>query len=163
MNLYTQEEVDRINKSKEANDRLEEYFNTKRDEWNKNIEPLFEVLKNNFTIEKKDNIIEVSSLALSYRQNINEQISFYLNRRSREDVKIKKLRQDKFVFYATGFGLKTNLGEKAMLIDAHIAENDRTIQLIEVHVEFLRSCSKNLETLGFTIKNIIELMNYLGR
>jgi Recombination, repair and ssDNA binding protein UvsY len=163
MNLYTQEEVDRINKSKEANDKLEEYFNTKRDEWNKNIEPLFEVLKNNFTIEKKDNIIEVSSLALSYRQNINEQISFYLNRRSREDVKIKKLRQDKFVFYATGFGLKTNLGEKAMLIDAHIAENDRTIQLIEVHVEFLRSCSKNLETLGFTIKNIIELMNYLGR
>jgi len=163
MNLYTQEEVDRINKSKEANDKLEEYFNTKRDEWNKNIEPLFEVLKNNFTIEKKDNIIEVSSLALSYRQNINEQISFYLNRRSREDVKIKKLRQDKFVFYATGFGLKTNLGEKSMLIDAHIAENVRTIQLIEVHVEFLRSCSKNLETLGFTIKNIIELMNYLGR
>ena len=76
---------------------------------------------------------------------------------------MKKLKQDKFVFYATGFGLKTNLGEKALLIDAHIAENERNLQLIDVHVDFLRNSSKNLETLGYTIKNIIELMNYLGR
>jgi hypothetical protein len=34
--------------------------------------------------------------------------------------------------------------------------------LIENHIEFLRNSSKNLESLGYTIKNIIELMNYLG-
>ena len=67
------------------------------------------------------------------------------------------------MFYALGVGLKTSLGEKNTLIDAHIAENERNIQLIENYVEFLRSTSKNLEALGFTIKNIIELMNYLGR
>jgi hypothetical protein len=59
--------------------------------------------------------------------------------------------------------LKTNAGEKSTLIDAHLAENDRTILLIENYIEFLRSSSKNLEGLGYTIKNIIELMNYLGR
>jgi hypothetical protein len=163
MNLYNDEEIARITKAKETNDKLEEFFNGKREEWTNNITPLFEVIKNNFTLESSIKIMEVQSIALSYRQMINEQISFFLNKRSKEEVKIKKLKQDKFVFYATGFGLKTNLGEKGLLIDAHIAENDRNIQLIENYVEFLRSSSKSLESLGYTIKNIIDLMNYLGR
>ena len=161
MNLYTSEELERIEKSKETNDKFEEFFTNKRAEWNKNIEPLFEVLKNNFTLEKKDRIIEIQSSALSYRQVISEQISYFLNKRSKEEVKMKKVRQDKFVFYATGFGLKTNMGEKSLLIDAHVAENVRSLQLIDVHLEFLRATSKNLESLGYTIKNIIDLMNYL--
>jgi tRNA(Ser,Leu) C12 N-acetylase TAN1 len=163
MNLYSQEELKRIDKIKETNDKLEEFFNTKREEWNKNINPLFDILRNNWNLESAPKIIEIQSLALSYRQNINEQISFFLNKRLKEEVKIKKLKQDKFVFYATGFGLKTNLGEKTLLIDAHVAENERNIQLIENYIEFLRNCSKNLESLGYTIKNIIELMNYLGK
>lgn len=163
MNLYPQEEQDRITKARETNDKLEEFFNTKREEWNKNMDPLYISLKDNFTIENSSKIIDIQSLALSYRQIINEQISFFLNKRSKEEVKLKKLKQDKFIFYATGFGLKTNMGEKSILIDAHIGENERNLQLIENYVEYLRSSSKNLESLGYTIKNIIELMNYLGR
>jgi hypothetical protein len=163
MNLYNDEEIARITKAKETNDKLEEFFNGKREEWTNNITPLFEVIKNNFTLENSIKIMEVQSIALSYRQMINEQISFFLNKRSKEEVKIKKLKQDKFVFYATGFGLKTNLGEKGLLIDAHIAENDRNIQLIENYVEFLRSASKSLESLSYTFKNIIELYNYLSK
>jgi hypothetical protein len=162
MNLYPQEELDRISKVKETNDKLEEYFNQRREEWNKNLEPLFEVIKNRLTIDNSTKVFESQSIALSFRQQINEQISFFLNKRSKEEVKIKRIRQDKFVFYALGIGLKTNAGEKSTLIDAHLAENDRTILLIDNYVEFLRSCSKNLESLGYTIKNIIELMNYLG-
>ena len=163
MNLYPQEEIDRINKSKETNDKLEEFFNQKREEWNNNLSPLFDVIKNKLTIENSTKVFESQATALSYRQIINEQISFFLNKRSKEEVKIKKIRQDKFVFYALGVGLKTNAGDKSTLIDAHLAENDRTILLIENYIEFLRSSSKNLEGLGYTIKNIIELMNYLGR
>ena len=163
MNLYPQEEIDRINKSKETNDKLEEFFNQKREEWNNNLSPLFDVIKNKLTIENSTKVFESQATALSYRQIINEQISFFLNKRSKEEVKIKKIRQDKFVFYALGVGLKTNAGEKSTLIDAHLAENDRTILLIENYIEFLRSSSKNLEGLGYTVKNIIELMNYLGR
>ena len=163
MNLYPQEEIDRINKSKETNDKLEEFFNQKREEWNNNLSPLFDVIKNKLTIENSTKVFESQATALSYRQIINEQISFFLNKRSKEEVKIKKIRQDKFVFYALGVGLKTNAGEKSTLIDAHLAENDRTILLIENYIEFLRSSSKNLESLGYIIKNIIELMSYLGR
>jgi hypothetical protein len=142
MNPYNQEEVDRIN----------------------TVEPLFKVLTVDLSNPSNSKqILEAQSLALTYRQQINEQINFFLNKRSKETTKIKKLRQDKFIFYATGFGIKTNLGEKGILIDGHIAENDRSLELIESYIEFLRDTVRNLESLGFSIKNMIELMNYLGR
>lgn len=164
MNLYNQEELDRIKKVKETNDRLEEFFNEKRAEWNKNVEPVFKVLSTDMSnVTNSRQVLDAQAIALSYRQQINEQINFFLNKRSRETTKIKKIRQDKFVFYATGFGVKTNLGEKGILIDAHLAENDRCLELIESYIEFLRDTIKNLESFGFSIKNMIELMNYLGR
>lgn len=164
MNVYNQEEIDRINKVKETNDKLEEFFNDKRSEWNKNVEPLFKIIRVDLTNPTSaKEIMEAQSLALSYRQGINEQINFFLNKRSKETTKIKKLRQDKFIFYATGFGVKTNLGEKGILIDGHLAENDRSLELIESYIEFLRDTTKNLESLSYSIKNMIELMNYLGR
>lgn len=162
MTLYTQDEVDRIDKMKKINESLEKLFDEKRDKWTKNLEPLFETLKKEFTLNNAPKIIDIQSLALSYRQVLNEEISLFMNKRSKESVKVKKIKQDKFIFYATGFGLKTNMGEKAVLIDAHIAEYSRNIEMIDTHIEFLRNCIKNLETLGFTIKNIIELHNYLS-
>ena len=158
MNLYSQDEIDRITKVKETNDKLEEFFNDKRTEWNKTV--LAVDLSNPSNSRE---ILNAQSLALTHRQQINEQVNFFLNKRSKETTKIKKLRQDKFVFYATGFGIKTNLGEKGILIDGHLAENDRCIELIESYIEFLRDTVRNLESLGFSIKNMIELMNYLGR
>ena len=53
------------------------------------------------------------------------------------------------------------MGEKAILIDGHISENDRTIELIESFVEFQRYSLKNLEGLSYSIKNMIELINLL--
>lgn len=164
MNLYPPEENDRISKIKETNDKLEEFFNDKRNEWNKLVDPLFKSLSLDISnnLNSKE-ILESQSLALSHRQQINEQINFFLNKRSRETSKIKRLRQDKFMIYAVGVGLKTNMGEKTILIDGHIAENDRCIELIESYIEFLRSTIKNLEGLSYSIKNMIELMNYLGK
>jgi hypothetical protein len=163
MNPYNQDEIDRINKAKETNDKLEEFFNEKRSEWNKNVEPLFKVLSIDLSNPSNSKqLLDAQSIALSFRQQINEQINFFLNKRSKETTKIKKLRQDKFIFYATGFGIKTNLGEKGILIDGHLAENDRSMELIESYIEYLRDTVRNLESFGFSIKNMIELMNYLG-
>jgi hypothetical protein len=164
MNAYTPEEVDRIRKVKETNDKLEEFFNEKRVEWNKNIEPLFQTLKIDLSVPSNSKqLLDSQSIALTFRQQINEQINFFLNKRSKESTKVKRLKQDKFIFYATGFGIKTNLGEKGILIDGHLAENERSIELIESYIEFLRDSVRNLETFGFSIKNLIELMNYLGK
>ena len=113
MNLYNQEELDRIQKIKETNDKLEDFFNDKRAEWNKNVEPLFKVLTTDLSNPSNfKDILEAQSISLSFKQAINENINYFLNKRSRETTKIKKLRQDKFIFYATSFGVKTNMGEK---------------------------------------------------
>jgi hypothetical protein len=163
MNVYNQEELDRIQRIRETNDKLEDFFKNKRQEWKELIEPLFQVLKIELNSQTSKQIMEVQSTCLTYRQLLTEQISHFLDKRSRQDVKLKKIRQDKFIWYATSFGVKTNMGEKTLLIDAHVAEEQRNIELIENYVEFLRQSNKNLESLQFTIKNIIDLFNYLGR
>ncbi len=161
MNVFSQEELERIKKLEEMNDRMEEFFSEKRALWGTNIEPLFKIMRENFNPESTQKIVEIQANALSFRQVINEEISLFLNKRSKEDIKLKKAKQEKFLFYATGFGLKTNMGEKSILIDAHTAQLERTVQLIDTHIEFLRACNKNLESLGFSIKTVIELFNYL--
>jgi len=163
MNVYSIDEVKRIDKLKETNDKLEEFFKEKREEWKKNFLPLFEVLKFEITTKTSIKIMESQAMCLTYRQSINEQISNFLAKRSKQDVKIKKIKQEKFIWYATSFGVKTNMGEKTLLIEAHVAEEQRNIELIENYIEFLRQSNKNLESLQFTIKNIIELFNYLSR
>ncbi len=164
MNVYNQEEINRIEKARETNDRLEDFFKDKRTKWHDDILPLFKVLAlelDNPSNAKK--LLESQAYSLTFRQNINDEISLFLTKRSKETTKIKKLRQDKFIFYATGFGIKTNLGEKGILIDGHLSENDRAVELIESYIEFLRDTVRNLESFGYSIKNMIELMNYLGR
>lgn len=163
MNVYNQEELDRIARIRDTNDKLEDFFKNKRQEWKELIEPLFQVLKIELNSQTSKQIMEVQSTCLTYRQLLTEQISHFLDKRSRQDVKLKKIRQDKFIWYATSFGVKTNMGEKTLLIDAHVAEEQRNIELIENYIEFLRQSNKNLESLQFTIKNIIDLFNYLGR
>jgi hypothetical protein len=164
MNIYTPEEIERINKITETNEKLQDFFLEKRKGWSDSIIPLFEVLKI-YSSERPnpEKILDAQSQALSFRQNITDEINLYLNKRSRETSKVKKIKQDKFIFYATGFGVKTNLGEKSILIDAHLRENERTLEIIESYVEFLRDTAKNLESLGYSIKNMIELLNYLSR
>lgn len=162
-NPYTPEELVSIEQKKAKNDRLEEFLVQKRENWNQKIDPLFAGIDFKFFNRNNvENIIQSQALALSYRQILTEEISFFLNKRSKEEVEFKKLKQDKFLYYALGFGLKTNMGEKMTLIEAHVAEWERNMNLIENHVEFLRQCNKNLESLGFTIKNITELLTYLS-
>jgi len=163
MNIYDQAEIDRINKTKEINEKLEEFFNGKREEWTNLITPLFTTLKLDFTKPRNfQKVLETQALALSYRQLLTEQINLFLNRRSKEETKVKKLKQDKFIFYAIGFSIKTNMSEKAVLMDGNIAENDRTLQIIEAYIQFMRDSVKNLESVGYSIKNITELHNYLN-
>lgn len=158
---YSKEELENLAKIEETNNRMEDFFLEKRSQWNNNITPLFAIMKENFRPESTQKIVDIQSSALSFRQALNEEISLFLAKRAKEDVKLKKIKQEKFIFYATGFGLKTNMGEKSILIDAHTAQIERGIQLIDTHIEFLRASSKNLESLGYAIKTIIELFNYL--
>lgn len=163
MNLspFSEQELEQISKKRDDNNRLEEFLANKRDEWIKNLKPIYDELIPNFNRTNANKIIEIQSLALSYRQMINEQIAFFLNKRSKQEVFLKELKNQKFIFYAIGFSVKTNSQEKTQLVEAHLAEYERNIQLLETHVDFLRATSKNLESVGFTVKNVNDLMMYL--
>ena len=160
MNIYSTEEVERIGKLKETNDRLEDFFNSKRTDWKNLTDPLFDVLKIEINSQSSKKIMESQSMSLSYRQLINEQISSFLDKRSKQEVKLKRIKQDKFIWYSTSFGVKTGLSEKTILIEDHVAEEERNIELIENYIEFLRQTNKNLESFQYTIKNILDLFNY---
>lgn len=163
MNPYSQEELINIEKYKKVNEDMEVFFDDRRVKWNKEIEPLLTTLKVDFNIGNAPKIIDIQSLALSFRQRIAEEISLFMDKRSKAMVKVKKVRQEKFLFYATNFGVKTNMGEKTILIEAHLSELLRGTELIENYIEYLRACNKTLESIGFMIKNTIELHNYLGK
>ena len=102
-------------------------------------------------------------MALGYRQELQEEIAKWLNRIARENTSIKELKAQKFIFYSTGFPIKTNTSEKGILIEYNIRENQRTVKILEVYVEFLRECVNNLESFGYSVKNIIALLEYLGK
>lgn len=160
---YSEGEVSRIEKVREENDKLEVRFENSREEWLKKIKPLFDDLTKNFKLEKADIIIDIQSKGLSYKQIIIEEISMLLNKRSKIEVSLRRLKQEKHALFSTASTIKLNASEKIMMIDGNLSENIRRMTLFDIHIEFLRASQKNLESLGFTVKNIIELHNYLGR
>lgn len=162
INPYTPEEIEAINKLKESNTALEDFFKTERDKWADLLKPVFDSLridKNNLELSNS-NIRDRQADALYYSQIISDEITKYLNSRSRFSASAKKLRQDKFIFYATGFPLKTQMGEKSMLIDGNLSEMDRKLEIIEAHIEFLRETTRTIKNFLYGVKNIIELLNY---
>ena len=51
MQVFSKEELENLAKIEETNNRMEEFFMDKRTNWNNTIEPLFKIMKENFTPE----------------------------------------------------------------------------------------------------------------
>lgn len=162
--MYPPEELQRINGLEGTNDGYEVFFSGKRDEWNTELDPLFKTIyQGNFTMNNSKNIIDAQANVLSLRQRCNDQIGYYSQKLAKAKSENAVISQQKYLFYSTGFGLKTNLGEKKLLIDGHMRENDRGCNLIETHINFLRETLNTLESWGYAIKNIIQIIEYLGK
>lgn len=162
--MYAKEEQVRIDAIAIENEKYELYFETKREKWNEELDPIFEaIFQNNFTLNNSRTIVDAQAKALSFRQRIQKDISKYAQKLSKQKSQNKILSQEKFIFYSTGFGLKTNLGEKKLLIDGHLRENERQCDLIETHIDFLRETASTLESFQYSVKNVIALIEYLGK
>lgn len=163
MNINSKEERGKIEKKRLSNERLSDFFKEKRETWNEKITEVFSLIKHkNVNKENYRKIVDSQGTALVYTQILNDEISFFLNKLSNTKGRIKELRQDKFIFYSTGFQLKTKIGEKKLLIDGNLAEWEKECDLIEAHIDFLRDTKDALKTYGYTIKNIIELFKFIG-
>ena len=138
------------------NDKLDDYLANQRKEWGEKMSPLYEQLNSNPEL-----LIDVQATALSYRQVVCDEINMFLSKLSKETPKLKQAKAERFIFYSTGYGLKTTAGEKSMLFDAELAQYERHVGLLQIHIDFLRECRSNCDNIGYAIKNRLSLFAYL--
>ena len=67
MNPLSQEEKDKIDKIREKNDKMEEFFNEKRTQWNKSTDSIFKVLSTDLSSPSNANaVFDAQADALSF-------------------------------------------------------------------------------------------------
>lgn len=137
--------------------KTEDFLEKQRASWNRKLDPLYNKLK-----QDPDSLLELQSTVLSYRQMITEEIAMFMNKLSRDIVLMKNAKSDRYMFYATGFGLKTNLQEKKLLIDSELAELEHKKEILETHLEFLKEAKVMCDNLGWAVKNRIEIYNLVS-
>jgi hypothetical protein len=146
-----------VNKLEPICNKTEDFLEKQRASWNRKLDPLYDKLKQN-----PDNLLDLQATVLSYRQMLTEEIAMFMNKLSRDIVLIKNAKSDRFMFYSTGFGLKTNLQEKKLLIDSELAELEHKKQILETHLEFLKEAKVMCDNLGWAVKNRIEIYNLVS-
>lgn len=138
------------------NKNTEELLKTQRGQWVEKIEPLLETLRDGI-----EEMYEMQATALSYRHIIGDEINFYTTKLSKAIAEQKRIRKDKLINYTIKFQVKLNTSEKNVCIDADTSEMERYIELLQMHIEFLRESVKTLDNLQFAVKNKIALLDYL--
>jgi ATP-dependent Lon protease len=166
--LYEKEELEAIAKKEESNNRMEEFFNNKREIWTKDIQPILETSKLTYNSENAQKIVDLQVDALVHRERLQNEIAFYLQQLSKEKVKYKRQEQDKLVWYALGKSPlniqgKVSNSQMSNIIDGHLVEAKRATEIIETHIEHLRSMVKMLTDVGYLVKNTIEIYNFLSK
>lgn len=166
--LYEKEELEAIAKKEESNNRMEDFFNNKREIWTKDIQPILETAKLTYNSENAQKIVDLQVDALVHRERLQNEIAFYLQQLSKEKVKYKRQEQDKLVWYALGKSPlniqgKVSNSQMSNIIDGHLVEAKRATEIIETHIEHLRSLVKMLTDVGYQVKNTIELYNFLSK
>ena len=157
-------EMETIENLKLINEQSESFFSSKREEWFDKVDELVSrPRRRELSSTNTQKIIEEESICLSYRAELNVEISKYLNKLSKSNVERKEAEHDKTIFYISGAsGFKLSATQAKVLIESVVAERERNCEIIESYIDFLRGILKDLETFAFTIKNTIALLQLLN-
>ena len=138
--------------------KLEHSLDLEVDEWNNIIKKITKGIRG--SIQK---LPEVESEIINNRQLIDADIRKYSLMMYKDVVSLKPLKKKRFEYYSTSYQIKLkNSGDIKFLIETDIAKIQYKIDLLEAHINYLRDTSINLKTLGYSVKNRIELLNILG-
>lgn len=157
----------------EFNANLETMIDEKTQEWAERLRDLFPRLKGG-----PESIVDIQAEALSYRQMLSEEISFWGKQYSNEQKRLKKLRKERFLYYSTGqlpegakrpalfvdspmVQLKTTKGEKDLVIAGDLSEYERSADLYQNIIDYLGECRKNIDHCLYGVRNRIELLKVL--
>ena len=137
---------------------LEEQLELEQDNWNKLIGGLAFKLKGDIKY-----LYEVDADITSYKQLITADIRKYSSVIYKENKVLKGLIKSRFEWYSTKYqiSLKSS-GDKMKLIESDVADIQYKIDILDNHIDYLKSSGDNLKQMGYSIKNRIELLNILG-
>jgi hypothetical protein len=153
---------------------LEETIDNRREHWNAMLKEIYPMV----STDNPEDMTEMQSLALSYRQMLTEEIASFLKQARGVESQIKRLKRDKYIYYATGqlpkgqtkpagyrdsplVGLRMTKGETDMVLSGDFSEYEMVTSLYGDMVNFLRESVKTIDHSMYGIKNRIELLNLL--
>lgn len=140
-----------------VNERAREFYEKEQETWRVELAPLYELLA---TRDFKE-LTNLQAVNLSLRHRIQDSITKYLTRLSKENVKYKQSFGDRMEFYIDGFGYKTNNGEKIKMIERDLNERKHAVELLEAHIEHLKELRYCCDQIQYSVKNITALMSYI--
>lgn len=149
--------LEHIQKQTERNESAEKFYENERSGINKDMILMNSEL-NTGDISK---LIQLQSEHLNMSQKLNDMVSSYLATLSREKSKLKRSKGDRLEYYIHGFGIKVSNTQMVELLDRDLSENSRSVQLLEIHIDFLRNTYTDCKNIGYSIKNRISLMSYM--
>lgn len=138
--------------------KLEQNLDLEVDKWDNIINKITKGIRG--SIQK---LPEVESEIINNKQLIDADIRKYSLMMYKDVVSLKPLKKKRFEYYSTSYQIKLkNSSDIKFLIETDIARIQYKIDLLETHINYLRDTSSNLKTLGYSVKNRIELLNILG-
>lgn len=130
--------------------KLDEYLGKQRLEWTDKIKSLTEDLK------LGNNLEQVSSYSLSYRQILIENLtSMTIRIRSQKTTVDQKYKTKWIEYYNYDYKLTDKQREKFLLAD--LAEDNQLLELLESQKAFFEGTVKTLDNMGFAIKNRLDM------
>ena len=130
--------------------KLDEYLGKQRLDWTDKIKALTEDLK------LGNNLEQVSSYSLSYRQILIESLtSMSIRIRSQKTTVDQKYKTKWIEYYSYDYKLTDKQREKFLL--AALAEDNQLLELLESQKAFFEGTVKTLDNMGFAIKNRLDM------
>ncbi|SRR6266403_1965584 len=140
-----------------ANDKIQDFLDQQRQKWSNEIHPLFDALRSS----DAKMFLDIQANSLSLRQKLTEEITNYLSKISKDKTKLNKCLADRTEYYMHGFGMKTTDRQQREMINRDLAQTQRSMEMLELHVEFLRETRVACDNIGYAVKNKLGFMTYL--
>lgn len=138
-------------------EKLENEFIEKQKKWNSIVEEL----TSKINCELKYSV-ELSAEAISKRQIILEERTFWYYKMYKDLPKLKQLRKKYFEWYSAKYPYKINSSEKAKLIEADMAYQETKMECIQNYINFLTETIKTVDHIIYSVKTKVDLYNLTG-
>ena len=102
-------------------------------------------------------VTTVQADAFAFRTRLVAEITTTLSRLSIRQKGVKKITGDRREFYTTNYGIKHAMPAIKECMDRDLSEQQANLEIMQVHIDFLRDYVKQCDNLGYAIRNRIDL------